>query len=115
MNPLATPPLPGSRVGQRTETTNIDGTPFIYRVDEQEIFIAPSNPKKAFLLQKLIVECGGGVPSGSAMFRIGYYMIGHKPGARGKWAWGQFAAMMTPEELSLIVTKMREKGWVGPN
>jgi hypothetical protein len=48
------------------------------------------------------------------MFRIGYYMIAHKPRVRGKWAWGQSAAMMTPEELQLIVTQMQGKGWL-PN
>jgi hypothetical protein len=112
INSLPTPALPPSRVGARTRTTNIDGTPFVYRVAEQEIFIAPSNPKKAFLLQKLIVERGGNVVPGSALLRIGYYMIGHKPRARGKWAWGQFAAMMTPDEMTLIMTKIEANGWL---
>jgi len=105
-------PLPPSRVGKVTETTNIDGTPFVYEVEEQEIFVAPSNPQKAFLLQKLIVQQGGGVEPGAIVFRIGYYTIAHKPRARGKWAWGQFAAMMTPVELKIIFKKMEEKGWL---
>lgn len=105
-------PLPPSRVGKVTETTNIDGTPFVYKVEEQEILVAPSNPQKAFLLQKLIVQRGGGVEPSSVLLRIGYYIIAHKPRTRGKWAWGQFAAMMTPVELKIIVKKMEEKGWL---
>jgi hypothetical protein len=112
INSLPLPPLPPSRVGVVTKTTNIDGTSFRYRVEDQEIFVAPSNVKKAFILQKLSVDQGQGFEHGLIMYRIGYYMIGHKPRMKGKWAWGQFAAMMTAEELKLIVEKMEVRGWI---
>lgn len=108
----AVPPLPPSRKGAITRTERIDGSPLVYRVEDEDIFIAPSNPRKAFLLHKLGVDDGNGVENGSVMFRIGYYMIAHKPRVKGKWAWGQFAPMMTPEELDLIVRRLREKGWL---
>jgi hypothetical protein len=45
-------------------------------------------------------------------FRIAYYMIAEKPRMRGKWAWGQFAPMMTAEEMRMFFEKARKKGWI---
>ncbi|HVF70032.1 MAG TPA: hypothetical protein VM940_00305 [Chthoniobacterales bacterium] len=108
----AYPPLPASRRGRITRTEKIDGSPLIYRVEDQAIFEAPSNPAKAFLIQKLALDEGQGFENGPVMFRIGYYMIAHRPRVKGKWAWGQFAPMMTAEELQLIVRKMKAMGWM---
>jgi hypothetical protein len=106
------PPLPTSRKGVITKTEKIDGSPMIYRVEDDAIFEAPSNPAKAFLLQKLVFDEGQGFESGPVMFRIAYYMIANRPRIKGKWAYGQFAAMMTPAELKVIVRRMEEKGWL---
>jgi hypothetical protein len=106
------PPLPTSRRGVITETKKIDGSPMVYRVEDDAIFEAPSNPAKAFLLQKLAFDEGQGFENGPVMFRIGYYMIAHEPRMRGKWAWGQSAAMMTPLELKIIAKEMEERGWL---
>jgi hypothetical protein len=64
------------------------------------------------LLQKLAFDEGRGFENGPIMYRIAYYMIGHKPRMKGKWAYGQFAAMMTGAELKVIVKEMEEKGWM---
>ena len=78
----------------------------IYTVEDEVVFEAPSTPGKAFCLQKLRFE------DGRDEFRICYYMIARKPRMKGKWAYGQFAPMMTPKELQLIFEKAKEKGWL---
>jgi len=110
--PSSHPPLPPSRIGVITRTKKIDGSPMIYRVEDEDFFIAPSNLGKAFRLQQLRFDDGAGFETGHTEYRICYYMIAHRPRMKGKWAFGQFAPLMTPEELSLIVSKLRNKGWI---
>jgi len=96
-----------SRLGKTTRTKTIDGQPMVYTVEDEDVFLAPSNPEKAFCLQKLHFE------DGRTRFRISYYMIAHKPRMRGRWAFGQFAPMMTGEaELRLIFERAKQKGWI---
>jgi hypothetical protein len=108
----AHPPLPPSRIGVITRTKKIDGSSMIYRVEDEEFFVAPSNPGKAFRLQQLRFDDGAGFEAGHTEYRVCYYMIAHRPRMKGKWAFGQFAPLMTPEELSLIVSKLHTKGWL---
>jgi hypothetical protein len=98
--------LPKSRIGRKTNRKTIDGKPLMYTVIDDEIFIAPSNNRKAFCLQKLKFI------DGSEQLRIAYYMIAEKPRMRGKWAYGQFAPMMTKEEMRMIFEKASEKKWI---
>ena len=99
------PPLP-TRHGKKTKTKGIDGSPLVYTVVDEKVFIAKSNPNKAFCLHKIQHE------DGREGFRIGYYMIAHKPRMKGKWAWGQFAPMMTKEEMINIFDEIKNKGWM---
>jgi len=99
------PPLP-SRVGKETRRKTIDGAPLIYTVEEEEVFVAPSNDAKAFCFQKLRFD------DGRTEFRLCYYMIARRPKMKGKWAFGQFAPMMTPDELALMFRIARERGWI---
>ena len=106
------PPL-FSRVGEVTRTTNVDGSPLVFRVIEEEVALAPSNPKKAFCLHKILVDDGAGIDAGHVEYRISYYMIIHKASPRqGTWGFGQFATMMTPAEMEWIVRKMKARGWI---
>lgn len=98
--------LPKSRLGRKTHRKTIDGEPMIYEVIDEDIFLAPSNDKKAFCLHKLKFE------DGREMIRIAYYMIAVKPRMRGKWAFGQFAPMMTTEEMAIIFERAKAKGWI---
>jgi hypothetical protein len=106
------PPLPVSRVGKITRRKKIDGTPLVFRVDDQELFVAPSNRKKAYLLQKIRIDDGEGFVKGHWEYRIAYYMIGHRDRVKGRWAFGQFAPIMTPEDLAAIVQRLQQKGWL---
>jgi hypothetical protein len=49
---------------------------------------------------------------GQEGFRIGYYMVAHRPRMKGKWAWGQFAPMMTGEEMAEIFDRLKNNGWL---
>lgn len=99
------PPLP-KRLGKKTERVGISGKPLIYTVVDEGVFLAKSNPNKAFCIHKLRHA------DGREEFRIGYYMIAHKPRMKGKWAWGQFAPMMTKEEMSEIFDTIKKNGWM---
>jgi hypothetical protein len=103
-----TPPLP-SRKHKSTHRKTIDGTPLVYRVDDEEVFLALSNSEKAFALQRLLFD------DGHIEYRICYYMIARKPRMRGKWAFGQFAPMMTTDEMLLLFQKAIAKGWLPIN
>lgn len=99
------PPLP-TRRGKKTRTTGIDGSPLAYTVTDEKVFIAKSNPSKAFCLHKIQHE------DGREEFRIGYYMVAHKPRMKGKWAWGQFAPMMTRDEMVEIFSAVKAMDWI---
>jgi hypothetical protein len=100
-----TPALP-SRINKITRRKTIDGRPVVYTVIDEDVFVAPSNGGKAFCLQKLRFE------DGREELRICYYMIAHRPRMKGKWAFGQYAPMMTADEMRLIVEKAKSKGWI---
>ncbi len=58
--------------------------------------MAESSRHKAFAIHKLKWD------DGREEYRIGYYMIAQRPRMKGKWAWGQYAPMMTEKELTEI-------------
>ncbi len=98
--------LPKSRLGRKSHIHTIDGRPTSYEVVDEVLFLAPSNERKAFCLHKLKFE------DGREEFRIAYYMIAEKPRMHGKWAYGQFAPMMTKDEMRMIFEKAKTKGWI---
>jgi len=44
-------------------------------------------------------------------FRFGYYMIGMKPKARGRWVWGQFCLLIPQEDLMVILEEAKKRRW----
>ena len=107
------PSLPVSRVNAVTSRKRIDGSPLIFKIIDQEVFIAPSNRLKAYLLQEIEMDDGDGTfRQTHREYRIAYYMVGHKGRARGRWAFGQYAPIMTADDLSAILEAMGRKGWI---
>ena len=49
---------------------------------------------------------------GWEQFRLGYYVIGKKPGMAGKWVWGQYAAMLPEKDFKMLIKLAQERGWV---
>jgi len=95
-----------TRLGKTTRRRTIYGEPMVYTIVDEDVFVAPSNKDKAFCLHKLRHH------DGREEFRIAYYMIAQKSRMKGKWAYGQFAPMMTREEMSLIFQRAQAKGWI---
>ncbi len=75
-----------------------------YTVADEHVFLAATNPKKAFAIHKLRFD------DGREEFRIGYYMIAQRPRLKGKWAWGQFAPMMTRKRYGRDFQAFEGKG-----
>lgn len=66
-------------------------------------------PSKELRLQLLELE------GGRREVRLGYYIIQKKEGPnKGKWVWGQFAAMMPIDDLLWLVDEARKDGWPTP-
>lgn len=100
------PPLPDISPKPRSRR-NIDGSTTEYSVVDYDVFYATSHSGKAFAIHKLETK------SGREEFRIGYYMIGHKPGRmKGKWVWAQYAPMMSRDEMALVFERVKKKGWI---
>lgn len=95
------PPLPKSSRKTRRLTT-IDGEERSYKIVDEEVFLASSDSSKAFAIHKLEYD------DGSEEFRIGYFMIGRKPRMRGKWAWAQYAPMMTEKEMEEVFERAQK-------
>ena len=98
--------LPRSRKGFTTRRKDIDGNPMTYTVVDDCHILSLHNMRKAFCLQKLSFA------DGREEFRICYYMISGKGRMKGKWAFGQFAPMMSTEELKMICDQVKEKKWI---
>jgi len=100
-----------SGIGEVTITKKIDGSPLVFRVEDEIVFLATANPKKAFCVQLLRMWDDEGFDKGLIEYRICYYMIAHKPRMKDRWAFGQFAPMFTPEDFASLITKVQKKGW----
>jgi len=48
--------------------------------------------------------------NGKKQIRIGYYIIGKKPGARDRWVWGQFCPFFPKQDLNKLIRKAKRKG-----
>jgi hypothetical protein len=58
---------------------------------------------KVYVLQKLMLEDEG------EYFRIGYYIMGFKGKAKGKWVWGQYSPMGPIEDLKTLLETVKSE------
>lgn len=100
-------PKPPSRIGKTTRRKYINGNPMTYTVQDEIVPIPQNNPATAIYLQMLQFE-----DDGRKEMPLCYYMVGHRPRAKGKWLYGQFASMIRKEDFEQIIVKAREKGWI---
>jgi hypothetical protein len=106
------PPPPDARIHEETNTYAIDDTPLNFVVEDGFILELPHNRIKAFCVQLLKVDDGDAYARHHFELRISYYMVGHKGKRRGRWQFGQFAPMMTPEEYRQIHQVIQDRGWL---
>ena len=99
------PPWPNN-IGKRRKISTIWGTKR-YIIIEDEILVIQSNaPHKLITFQKLRLE-----EEKRIEFRLGYYMIGVKTGAKGRWVWGQYALMIPEKDFKVILEEARKRKW----
>ena len=60
--------------------------------------------EKIFVLQEILFE------DGEKELRLGYYIIGKKPRARGRWVWGQYCPFFPKQDLIKLIKKAERKG-----
>jgi len=63
-------------------------------------------PHKLITFQKLRLE-----EENRIEFRLGYYMIGVKLGAKGRWVWGQYALMIPEKDFKVILKEAQKRKW----
>ena len=60
---------------------------------------------KVLVLQRMDYD------DGRVELRLGYYIIGKKPKMKGRWVWGQFAAMLPAAIFRELYQEAEAKGW----
>jgi len=95
-----------NNIGKRRVITTIWGEKrHIVIVDE--ILRKQSNaPHKLIAFQRIHIEEVNRIE-----YRFGYYMIGVKPGARGRWVWGQYCLLIPEKDLKVIMKRAEKRGW----
>ena len=100
------PPWPDS-VGKTKKLKTILGEIQTFVIVDEIRLTQHNYKKKLIVFQKLQLE-------GQSLieYRLGYYMIGEKPGARGRWVWGQFCLFVPAKDLETILKEARRRKWL---
>ena len=99
------PPLPNN-IGKKRMIPAIDGTKRHFRIEDEIIHPQSNSNRKIIVFQKMHF-----LEEDRVEFRFGYYMIGIKPKAKGRWVWGQFCLLLPEEDLMAILEKARKRKW----
>jgi hypothetical protein len=97
--------LPDCGVGKLRTRKNIKGQPFTFFVEDFVGF--PSKDGRKFICLQKIQHTA---PRPAREYRFAYYMVGEKPGAKGRWVFGQFALLLGEAELKKLL-KLATKKW----
>jgi len=108
VSPILPPDLPEwpDNKGKRKRITNIFGETRHLIIQDEIRRLQSSFPNKLIVFQRLEIEEDKVIE-----FRLGYYMIGVKPGAKGRWVWGQFCLMIPKEDLEVIMQEAEKLKW----
>jgi hypothetical protein len=100
------PPLP-CNIGKKRRITTIDGHIFHWQVQDEIVLRQTNSDRKIIVFQKM--RC---LEDSREEFRFGYYMIGLKPKARGRWVWGQFCLFVPKEDLRALIREAKKRKWL---
>jgi len=107
-SPVTIPPpsmLPNN-IGKRRMIPTIWGTKRHF-VIEDEILRKQSNaPHKLIAFQRMRHE-----EENRIEYRFGYYMVGVKDGAKGRWVWGQYCLLIPAEDLESLIHEAKRRKW----
>lgn len=99
------PPRPVN-IGKRRRLLNINGEPRNFVIRDEIQRPQTSLPNKLIVFQKIEIEEDKRIE-----YRLGYYMIGVKPGGKGRWVWGQFCLLIPAEDLHPLLDEAKHRGW----
>ena len=102
------PPAP-TNIGERRSHPMIDGRLRRMTVEDeihrrQRSALSP----KLLYFQKVRFDQGQRL-----QYRLTYYMLGVKPGRRGRWVFGQFSPFIPASDLRALMKEARRRKWPG--
>lgn len=100
-----------NNIGKRRRIHAIDGRDrYFIVVDEivREQRVVESGTRKLIYFQKIRFEENARIE-----YRLTYYMLGLRPGAKGRWVFGQYSLLIPPKELKRLLTEARRRAWPG--
>ena len=104
--PVKIPPFT-PKLGKPRRITSITGKVVHFVVEDQIARPQTGYPRKLIVLQKIRFTEDGRIE-----LRVGYYMVGEKPGARGKWVWAQYAPLIPQADFRRIIREAQKRGWL---
>jgi len=96
--------IPKLEINKKGGITDINGKRINFEVKKQVTLKQSNYPKKIFVLQELQFE------NGKKEIRIGYYIVGKRGRAKGKWTWGQFCPFFPKKDLVKLIKKAKSSG-----
>ena len=100
--------LPCLKLKTKGDLTDIDGIKREFTIDDKPIVVQQTTyPNKIFILQKIRFT-----DTGIEELRLGYYIIGKKPGMRGRWVWGQYCPFIPQSDFKKLVNEAQKRGWL---
>ena len=104
-------PEPPNNVKRRGRIHTIDGKFRYFTVMDEivhEQVLVERGSRKLIYFQRIQFE-----DDGQIQYRFTYYMLGLRPGAKGRWVFGQYSLLIPIEDLNVILNKARELKWEG--
>lgn len=95
-----------TNIGKRRKIKTIWGTERHLLIEDEIMHQQINAPHKLIAFQKIRLE-----EEDRIEYRFGYYMIGVKPGAKGRWVWGQFALLIPEKDLKAILKEATKRKW----
>ena len=93
-------------IGKRRKIKTIWGNERHLIIEDEIVHPQSNAPHKLIAFQRIRLE-----EENRIEYRLGYYMIGVKPGAKGRWVWGQFALLIPEKDLKAILKKAQKRKW----
>ena len=104
-NDINNPEWP-SNIGKRRKIKTIWGAERHLIIEDEIMHLQMNASHKLIAFQKIRLE-----EEDRIEYRFGYYMIGVKPGAKGRWVWGQFALLVPENDLKAILKEAKKRNW----
>jgi len=100
------PPIPDNR-GKRRWIVNIRGERVEWMIEDEITRVQSTAPHKVICFQKMRRP-----DNGATEFRVGYYMIGVRPRMKGRWVWGQYALLISEQDLRALLREAENRKWI---